>query len=385
MQAYIPHLGEGARTGDTVLHRFSSTISQIYAAATNGSWRDALSAVERLTGSGGAVVHVVPKGGDVLSLIGASAEEHLPKADVEQWTRDLAPICPRLAAGAKWPTASYVVDQMILSEREMDRDPVYDWYREHGLRYFIGSPLFGTDTIDTYWSLQRTPRQGHAQAADIALFGLLKPHVARSLAFAHQIGALRSFQEFSSSVLESLPRALFALDGQGTILYANRAAEALLRAADGLRSTEGKLRTALNDEQDRLDRVIRDAVMNRTQSNGWVRVSRIRGGPPYAVFVSPLKTRGGDLLTAHARVVAIVHDTTDHKTLDCQMLMDVYELTNAEARIANALSGGHSVESAAALLGVRPATVRSQLKSIFRKTGVSRQQDLVRLLTSLST
>ena len=369
-----------------MLYQFSSTISQIYAAATSGSWRDALSAVERLTGSGGAVVHVVPKGGDVLSLIGASAEEHLPKADVEQWTRDLAPICPRLAAGAKWPTASYVVDQMILSEREMDRDPVYDWYREHGLRYFIGSPLFRTDTIDTYWSLQRTPRQGHAQAEDIALFGLLKPHVERSLAFAHQIGSLRSFEQFSSSVLESLPRALFALDHHGAILFANGAAEALLRAGDGLRCTERKLRTAVIDEQDRLDRVIRDAAaLSGTRSNGWVRVSRVPGGPPYAVFVSSLKTREKNLITAQAEVVVIVHDTSDHRILEPQMLMDVYELTQAEARLANALAAGHSVESAAALLQVRPATIRSQLKSVFRKTGVSRQQDLVRLLTSLST
>jgi DNA-binding CsgD family transcriptional regulator len=42
------------------------------------------------------------------------------------------------------------------------------------------------------------------------------------------------------------------------------------------------------------------------------------------------------------------------------------------------------VESAAALLGVQQATIRSELKSIFRKLGVSRQQDLVRVLTSLA-
>lgn len=368
-----------------MLREFSSAISHIYAAATNGSsWRHALGAIERLTHSGGAVVHVVPKGGAVTSLIGPSAEEHLPAADVEEWARELAPICPRLAAGAKWPTARYVVDQMILSEGEMDLDPVYDWYRDHGLRYFIGSPLFSTSTVDTFWSLQRTPRQGHAQATDIQLFELLKPHVARSLAIGQQLGSLRSFERFSSSVLFNVPQALFALDANGSIVFANAAAELLLRAADGLCCVDRKLRTRLPSEQHRLDSVIDDAATMNSRSDGWVRVSRGSGGPPYAAFISPLNSNEDDLLAVHTKVIVIVHDTADQRCADPRMLVEIFNLTDAEARLANAMSVGHSIESAAALLGVQPSTVRSQLKSVFRKTGVSRQQDLVRMLASLS-
>jgi DNA-binding CsgD family transcriptional regulator len=66
------------------------------------------------------------------------------------------------------------------------------------------------------------------------------------------------------------------------------------------------------------------------------------------------------------------------------MLEAVYDLTDAESRLASALSAGHSIESAAAKLGIQMATARSQLKSVFRKTRVNRQQDLVRLITSLS-
>ena len=127
-----------------MLEPFSATVGQLYAAAADAvSWQEALSAVETLTRSAGAVVHIVRKGAEpgLVSLLGASAEQHFPQADVEQWTRELAPSCPRLATVAKLPDAPYVVDGMILSEREMDLDPVYDWYREHGLRYFIGSTL----------------------------------------------------------------------------------------------------------------------------------------------------------------------------------------------------------------------------------------------------
>lgn len=85
-----------------------------------------------------------------------------------------------------------------------------------------------------------------------------------------------------------------------------------------------------------------------------------------------------------ARALVIVADPGDAVAADAQALHDLFGLTLAEARLANALSGGHSLESAAVLLQIQPATARTQLKSVFRKMEVSRQQDLVRLLTSLT-
>jgi DNA-binding CsgD family transcriptional regulator len=67
------------------------------------------------------------------------------------------------------------------------------------------------------------------------------------------------------------------------------------------------------------------------------------------------------------------------------MLTSLYNLTETEARLASGIAGGHSVESAAVSLHMRIATARSHLKSVFAKVGVNRQQDLVRLLSSLLT
>ena len=101
--------------------------------------------------------------------------------------------------------------------------------------------------------------------------------------------------------------------------------------------------------------------------------------------MSPLRADDDQLLAAKARVLIVVHDTAQRPAADLDMLVALFGLTEAEARLASALSAGHSLESASALLGIRPATARDELKAVFRKTGVSRQQDLVRLLTSLSS
>ena len=54
----------------------------------------------------------------------------------------------------------------------------------------------------------------------------------------------------------------------------------------------------------------------------------------------------------------------------------------AEARVVSALTLGETVEQIAVAHGVRVSTVRAQVRSIFEKTGVHRQTDLVRLALS---
>lgn len=63
-----------------------------------------------------------------------------------------------------------------------------------------------------------------------------------------------------------------------------------------------------------------------------------------------------------------------------ELLQQRFDLTAAEVRVVLLLFDGHSRKDIAALLKVSMNTLKSQLKSIFSKTGVSRQSELIRLL-----
>lgn len=371
-----------------MLDRFSETIDKLYAAAGDGSrWAEALHSIEELTGSAGAVINMVAKTEPEKNalLAGPRINNHFSSAEIEEYNRDLLPLCPRVAAGIANPDLPMVCDYMILSETEMKRDPVYDWFGRHDLRYFIGSPLGETERYRLMWSLQRTRSHGHAQAKDIELFELLKPHIARALALADQLGTLTSFDRFSSAVLDTLPQAVFALASDGRVLFANAAAIALVNAGDGLRDVGGRLHTTCGAEQAHFDAKIREAAqVTAGTGDGWLRVSRCKGGLPYAVLVAPLIVSDDQLIAAGAKILVLVHDTAAHRCASVAMLTSFYGMTETEGRLASALSGGHSIDSAAALLEMKPSTARFHLKAVFRKLGVSRQQDLVRLLASLS-
>src|SRR5205823_3048287 len=141
-----------------MLDRFSATIDKVYeAAGGTGTWDDALLAIEELTGSSAAVINLVPKSPEIppMNLVGSILREN-----VAEWERDYMAMCPRVAAGLAMPAAEHLCDYMILSEAEMDRDPVYDWYKRHDLRYFVGSALTETLRYKVMWSLQRSSTQG---------------------------------------------------------------------------------------------------------------------------------------------------------------------------------------------------------------------------------
>lgn len=63
---------------------------------------------------------------------------------------------------------------------------------------------------------------------------------------------------------------------------------------------------------------------------------------------------------------------------------EIYGLTEAQERVALAISGGQDLTQAARTLGVQPNTVRTHVKRMFEKAGVRSQVALMRKLLSIA-
>ena len=171
-----------------MLEQFSATVEKIYAASAGETpWAHALVAVENLTGSAGAVIDLVPTSEGIPreTLAGSFTEDNCAEyAGIYQ------AICPRIRFAMDHPDHGTQYDYLFMTETAMDRDPVYDWFGKHGLRYYVGSRVADAPNYLTYVSLQRTRRQGHVESGDVATFELLKPHLARAVSLADQLGPL---------------------------------------------------------------------------------------------------------------------------------------------------------------------------------------------------
>ena len=81
-----------------------------------------------------------------------------------------------------------------------------------------------------------------------------------------------------------------------------------------------------------------------------------------------------------AKVAVFISDPDLKHPISVDSLVSVYGLTRSEAQVAISLVNGHKIEEIAKSSNHSAHTIRSQLKSVFRKVGVSRQSDLVKML-----
>ena len=68
-----------------------------------------------------------------------------------------------------------------------------------------------------------------------------------------------------------------------------------------------------------------------------------------------------------------------------RILQESPDMASAEARVARFLAGGTDITGAASEMAVSKETVRSHVKSILSKSGMTRQTDFVAAVATLRT
>lgn len=170
------------------------------------------------------------------------------------------------------------------------------------------------------------------------------------------------------------------LSAQTEVLYANQEMDAIAGKRDGIQVSNGRLRLWDPNARQGLVKGIEAAIAE--QSSGLL-AKRPSGLPPYRVNVMPLPMQARALRLPNAAAIAFVSEATAPTSASLQAARGMYNLTPAEAKITEKLAAGLDPRQIADALGSSINTVRTQVKSILAKTGVSRQADLIRLVATL--
>ncbi len=109
-------------------------------------------------------------------------------------------------------------------------------------------------------------------------------------------------------------------------------------------------------------------------------LSRPSGLLEFSALVSPL-TANQDV-SREPLAAIFLSETSRPIKIDPRRLEKLYNFTPCEARITSRLVQGLNLKDAAKYLGVSHNTVKSQLQSVFSKTGCDRQPELVRTILS---
>ena len=162
----------------------------------------------------------------------------------------------------------------------------------------------------------------------------------------------------------------------------NDRAHALVRQGDGLSDRGGHLHARLPADESRLQRLVASALPahHLTGASGSMTVRHTCRAPRLSLHVLP--ATGYPLGYDRWRVAAIVLGPRSH--VDSGMVAAMLGLTPAEGRVAALLAAGHTVRRIALMTETKESSIRSHMKRIYSKRGVSRQTDLVRLVLSIT-
>ncbi len=261
-----------------------------------------------------------------------------------------------------------------------------EWYNEYlvkgGIDDAVAARLFENRSHVVYFGIHHGIDQPpFATGRPAALQALVKPlrQAARLRVELHNLGWKSSV---ALRALDQLRAAVIVADSDGRVIQTNRAAERVLRQGNGLKIRNRKLGALDVSESAGLKAAIAAAAVEQKTpaAIARMRVRRHHGRLPYILTVTPL---GADLTVYGRPLAMIVLADPEECSPSERDLAEFFGLSPAESRLAVALLAGKKLAEVTIDFDVQITTLRTQLSSILRKTGVTRQVDLIRLLSNV--
>jgi DNA-binding CsgD family transcriptional regulator/PAS domain-containing protein len=297
-------------------------------------------------------------------------------------------IDPRRARMATVPLGQLARCDQFFDERFVARNEFFqDFLLPRGRRYTMGAQLYRDSRFDFYVSFYHSVGRDTFDEQQMRQAQALVPHLQRVARMLVQHDAALVACEWGQSALDTLDQGVLVLDETGDVLSANRRAEAILQQGRWLVSQQRRLRAAAGLQADLptlLQRVLSTGVPESTvlrhppgrgDTDPWCAVTVSRPGAGHDQSMRAIHPRAALL------VYLTVPEAQRHAT--ALQLMQMFGLTQAEARLAHALVQGSTVDEYAEAQGLAMPTVRSQVRAVLDKTRTARQQDLVRLLSAI--
>ncbi|UZJ43456.1 helix-turn-helix transcriptional regulator [Marinimicrobium sp. C6131] len=355
-------------------------------ALSNGQWTPFLKRMIDLTGSRSARLLLLNQGANTVQR---SIKVNIDDSAHQRYVEHFVNLCPwRTELGEK-PAGQLYSTYLDFSCRQptfYQSEFFNDWAKGLDIHHGVCGTVYSTEQHKVQLLIQRTGGQGHYSRQETNLINSVLPHVRQAL----RLSALMADREarltsaLSAAQMHPLPFILFNANGQ--IRYFSPQLEqvtptGLRFTADGIELTDPNLNQQFKAA---LHRLTRKAA--HCQTLEWrVEVPRAHCPPLYCLLapVFPGADPNLPFWQTDIHAALYIRDPLAQTGKRHQQLMSTYGLTDAEARLAQDIALGLELKAIAARDHRSIHTLRSQLKSIFNKTGRCRQSQLAALVNQL--
>lgn len=256
--------------------------------------------------------------------------------------------------------------------------------------YVAGLNIFKNAEWHVGLGIHRSFEANPFSEEDLHLIQLLHPHFQRALKIQRAFQAIKSHNQSMKAALSHLAMGVALVKKDLTIVFLNESAKTILDYHPALGVKDGQLKAWKNEHQLELSEAIEHSIQsesNETKYNARaISLHHSEALAPLSLICGEKSEAPGEVSLVSMQDVALlfISDPETNIRVSADVLKQLYELTPAETKLAIGLLNGLNLGEIAELNGNSVTTLRVQLRSIFDKTGVKRQQELVRLLVMLS-
>jgi DNA-binding CsgD family transcriptional regulator len=273
--------------------------------------------------------------------------------------------------------------ETFMSREEHRRTDIFnEWYKPQGVEAMMRTNLVIEGPVSTVVTVGRRYSEGDFGAREIRLFAALIPHLQRAVQLQLRLAGVDGPPTGSAEILNRLLQGVLLVDSGARVIFANSAAERMLRAGNGLFLGRDGLRAEASGETRLLRRIIAHCAEPRDElggAGGRLRLSR-KDRAPLTVLVIPHRARIAWIDVARPRAILFITDPEEAALVRRENLRQDFGLTPAEAGFTREVLKADGLQAAADRLGISLTTARTHLAHVFDKTGTRRQAELVRLI-----
>lgn len=377
---------------------FSKVVEKIYDAALDMAlWPDTLQSMAELHQAVRAFMYTpltTPEAGGYLLT-----HDPVQMSEFQRWSAKYGAMDPWVEAVQRKNLAyegNSILSQDLLPDEELVRHPFYtEFLYHHNARHlcsgvvFLGrEPELPTVVASVHGAVDAPPFDEENRH----IHGLLLRHLSRAVGVMTKLRNTQMQLAANLAALNILPGAVLLLNETGHVLFANAAAQNIFARHDSLSlratsasGTEGRLQAHTDRDTRQLQAQLTDTLsrdlLNTPHFGPGLAIPKKAGEGHWVVRMAPLTDKSGSLFDGiNPKAIAFITDSAANWRLDATLLRNTYGLTDAEARVAQALVNLQGVQQVAEQCGTTENTVKTQLKAIFSKTGTHSQAQLLQLL-----
>ena len=361
----------------------ASLIKQIYnSIGDNESLAETVTGIARFARSRVAQYGIVDRTGTWVrsDVVGASPEI------LSEYLERFAAGDPRLPYFSRHPGQWIPCQRAISDPSAYDRSAfVNEFLDRHDARYALPAFIPLGPRHSAVFSFMRSRRDGQYGEEEVRRLTPLLPHLKRAMRLNFQLGLLESKVSALESLVDRIAAPVMFIDRKGALLFANSTGQEILSQARFLVARNGRVEPRNVKQAAEYDEVLGAALWQGTKIADRGTSMRLRScdGSTALLFAEALHGQADFVGTPHADLALLLNCPVDGPPIAIPRLQRVLGLTPAEARMAERLVSGKSLEQISGELNLSRETLKSQLRSLFMKTGTHRQGQLIAFLLSI--